>query len=52
MSEAPEECEVLVAPKHDPNVRPSTLKAVFTDIQFWIPAAVLAGGIALLVFLH
>lgn len=28
------------------------LKAVLTDIQFWVPALVLAGGVALLIFLH
>lgn len=32
--------------------RSNTLKAIFTDIQFWIPAVVLALGIALLVVLH
>ncbi len=31
---------------------PETTKAVLTDIQFWIPATVLAGGIVLLVILH
>ncbi|WP_263382347.1 translocated intimin receptor Tir [Granulicella arctica] len=31
---------------------PQTLKAILTDIQFWIPATVLAAGIALLVILH
>lgn len=29
-----------------------TTKAVLTDVHFWIPAAVLLGGIALLVVLH
>jgi len=29
-----------------------TLKAIATDVQFWIPAAVLALGIGLLVWLH
>ena len=29
-----------------------TIKAILTDIQFWVPAAVLAGGIALLILLH
>jgi hypothetical protein len=29
-----------------------TLKAILTDVQFWIPATVLAAGIALLVLLH
>lgn len=27
-------------------------KAVLTDVQFWIPAAVLIAGIVLLVVLH
>ena len=29
-----------------------TMKAILTDVQFWVPAAVLAGGILLLVLLH
>lgn len=29
-----------------------TTRAVLTDVQFWIPAAVLLGGIALLIVLH
>jgi hypothetical protein len=29
-----------------------TLKAILTDIQFWVPALVLAGGVALLIALH
>ncbi len=29
-----------------------TTRAILTDVQFWIPAAVLAGGIVLLVVLH
>jgi hypothetical protein len=29
-----------------------TLRAILTDIQFWIPAAVLLCGIVLLVLLH
>lgn len=32
--------------------RSNILKAIFTDIQFWVPAVVLALGIALLVVLH
>jgi hypothetical protein len=28
------------------------LRAILTDVQFWIPAAVLLGGIGLLVMLH
>ena len=31
---------------------PETVKAILTDIHFWIPALVLAGGVGLLVFLH
>jgi hypothetical protein len=27
-------------------------RAVHTDVQFWIPAAVLAIGVGLLVFIH
>jgi hypothetical protein len=29
-----------------------TVKAILTDVQFWVPAGVLAGGILLLIFLH
>ncbi len=28
------------------------MKAILTDVQFWIPALVLLGGIVLLVVLH
>jgi len=28
------------------------LRAILTDIQFWIPAVVLAIGLGLLVFIH
>jgi hypothetical protein len=31
---------------------PQTIKAILTDIQFWVPAVVLVGGIILLVLLH
>lgn len=31
-----------------PATRASMMRAVLTDIQFWIPALVLAGGILLL----
>jgi len=31
---------------------PRTIKAILTDVQFWVPAGVLAAGILLLVFLH
>jgi hypothetical protein len=31
---------------------PEIMKAILTDIQFWIPAGVLAAGILLLVWLH
>ncbi|HEY4009430.1 MAG TPA: translocated intimin receptor Tir [Acidobacteriaceae bacterium] len=30
----------------------STLRAVLTDVQFWVPALVLTAGIVLLVALH
>jgi hypothetical protein len=29
-----------------------TFRAILTDVQFWIPAVVLAMGVALLVFIH
>jgi len=29
-----------------------TIKAILTDVQFWVPAVVLAGGAVLLIFLH
>jgi hypothetical protein len=32
--------------------RSNAVKAILTDIQFWIPAVVLALGIALLTVLH
>ncbi len=30
----------------------ATLRAILTDVQFWIPAAVLLLGVGLLVVLH
>jgi hypothetical protein len=30
----------------------STLQAILTDVQFWIPAVVLVIGVGLLVFIH
>jgi hypothetical protein len=30
----------------------STLQAILTDVQFWIPAVVLVMGVGLLVFIH
>ncbi len=30
----------------------STMKAILTDVQFWVPATVLAVGVLLLVVLH
>ncbi|WP_276308175.1 hypothetical protein [Sphingomonas pokkalii] len=33
-------------------IRASMVRAVLTDIQFWIPALVLAGGILLLAILN
>ncbi|WP_220464904.1 translocated intimin receptor Tir [Granulicella sp. 5B5] len=32
--------------------RPQTIKAILTDIQFWVPALVLIAGIVLLILLH
>jgi hypothetical protein len=32
--------------------RQSTLASVLTDIHFWVPVAVLIGGLVLLTFLH
>jgi hypothetical protein len=29
-----------------------TMKAILTDVQFWVPAMVLAAGVLLLVVLH
>jgi hypothetical protein len=29
-----------------------TIKAILTDVQFWVPASVLAAGVLLLVVLH
>jgi hypothetical protein len=29
-----------------------TTRAIFTDLQFWVPTVVLAVGVLLLVFLH
>ena len=34
------------------HTRSDTARAILTDVQFWIPAAVLAFGIALLAVLH
>ncbi len=34
------------------SVPSSTTRAVFTDSQFWVPVAVLALGILLLIYLH
>jgi len=31
---------------------PETVRAILTDIQFWVPAGVLAAGVLLLVWLH
>jgi hypothetical protein len=31
---------------------PQTVKAILTDVQFWVPAGVLMAGILLLIFLH
>lgn len=31
---------------------PQTIKAILTDVQFWVPATVLVLGLLLLVVLH
>jgi hypothetical protein len=31
---------------------PQTIRAILTDVQFWVPAGVLAAGILLLIWLH
>jgi hypothetical protein len=31
---------------------PKILRAILTDVQFWIPTVVLAVGVGLLVFIH
>jgi len=36
----------------DQRSRPQTVKAILTDVQFWVPAGVLMAGILLLIFLH
>ena len=37
---------------HTDNKKPALAKAVLTDVQFWIPVAVLAFGLLLLISLH
>jgi hypothetical protein len=32
--------------------QPSRLASIFTDTHFWVPVAVLIGGLVLLTFLH
>jgi hypothetical protein len=32
--------------------QPSRLASIFTDTHFWVPVAVLTGGLVLLTFLH
>lgn len=40
-------------PQMEKTIRSSSwLANVFTDIQFWVPLAVLIGGLMLLKFLH
>jgi hypothetical protein len=34
------------------NMPPSVIKAVITDVQFWVPVVVLIFGLALLAWLH
>jgi hypothetical protein len=31
---------------------PETVRAILTDVQFWVPAAVLGSGVLLLIWLH
>jgi hypothetical protein len=38
-------------PMHEER-RVKTLRAIVTDVQFWIPAVVLVIGVGLLVFIH
>jgi hypothetical protein len=40
------------APVHCSMTLSKTIRAILTDVQFWVPAAVLALGVALLVMLH
>lgn len=35
-----------------PMTATQTIKAILTDVQFWVPATVLAAGVLLLVILH
>ena len=35
-----------------PTGRTKTLRAILTDVQFWIPAVVLVMGVGLLVYIH
>jgi hypothetical protein len=32
--------------------RTKTMRAILTDVQFWIPVVVLVMGVGLLVFIH
>jgi hypothetical protein len=36
----------------DRRSKSQTVRAILTDVQFWVPAGVLLGGILLLVLLH
>jgi hypothetical protein len=38
--------------KDERDGRTKTLRAILTDVQFWIPAVVLVLGVGLLVFIH
>lgn len=38
--------------KSTSNPRRSRAVSIFTDIHFWVPAAVLLGGLLLLRFIH
>jgi hypothetical protein len=36
----------------EPGDQSKILRAILTDVQFWIPAVVLVLGVGLLVFIH
>ena len=36
----------------DAQMKPSVVKAILTDVQFWVPVGVLALGVGLLAWLH
>jgi hypothetical protein len=46
------ELAIMESDKMSPMSTSQTIKAILTDVQFWVPALVLAAGIVLLVLLH